>query len=122
MPYSIQQSWAFATFFPFRYSLIRYFNVAIHYRYSATFQKGAGTLLHMLHVCYSFHQKCSKLDTFTDQGPNILETGIKFKKLVLTVLLGSFKDPNNSQGPQKIYSNSSINVCYARMALLHYIR
>jgi hypothetical protein len=45
--------------------------------------KGAGTLLHMLHVCYSFHQKCSKLDTFTDQGPNILETGIKFKKLVL---------------------------------------
>jgi hypothetical protein len=45
--------------------------------------KGAGTLLHMLHVCYSFHQKCSKLDTFTDQGPNILKTGIKFKKLVL---------------------------------------
>jgi hypothetical protein len=45
--------------------------------------KGAGTLLHMLHVCYSFPQKCSKLDTFTDQGPNILETGIKFKKLVL---------------------------------------
>jgi hypothetical protein len=41
MPYSIQQSWAFATFFPFRYSLIRYFNVAIHYRYSATFQKFA---------------------------------------------------------------------------------
>jgi hypothetical protein len=33
------QSWAFATFFPFRYSLIRYFNVAIRYRYSATFQK-----------------------------------------------------------------------------------
>jgi hypothetical protein len=30
-----------ATFFPFRYSLIRYFNVAIHYRYSATFQKFA---------------------------------------------------------------------------------
>jgi hypothetical protein len=27
------QSWAFATFFPFRYSLIRYFNVAIRYRY-----------------------------------------------------------------------------------------
>jgi hypothetical protein len=35
------QSWAFATFFPFRYSLVRYFNVAIHYRYSATFQKFA---------------------------------------------------------------------------------
>jgi tetrahydromethanopterin S-methyltransferase subunit E len=35
------QSWAFATFFPFRYSLIRYFNVAIRYRYSATFQKFA---------------------------------------------------------------------------------
>jgi hypothetical protein len=35
------QSWAFGTFFPFRYSLIRYFNVAIRYRYSATFQKFA---------------------------------------------------------------------------------
>jgi hypothetical protein len=33
------QSWAFATFFPFRNSLIQYFNVAICYRYSATFQK-----------------------------------------------------------------------------------
>jgi hypothetical protein len=39
------QSWAFATFFPFRYSLIRYFNVAICYRYSVTFQKFA--------ICYS---------------------------------------------------------------------
>jgi hypothetical protein len=40
----IYQSWAFATFatfFPFRYSLIRYFNVAIRYRYSATFKKFA---------------------------------------------------------------------------------
>jgi hypothetical protein len=36
-----KQSWAFATFFPFRYSLIRYFNEAIRYRYSATFQKFA---------------------------------------------------------------------------------
>jgi hypothetical protein len=35
------QSWAFATFFPFRYSLIRYFNVAIRFCYSATFQKFA---------------------------------------------------------------------------------
>jgi hypothetical protein len=35
------QSWAFATFFPYRYSLVRYFNVAIRYRYSATFQKFA---------------------------------------------------------------------------------
>jgi hypothetical protein len=35
------QSWAFATFFPFRYSLIHYFNVPICYRYSATFQKFA---------------------------------------------------------------------------------
>jgi hypothetical protein len=35
------QSWAFATFFPFRYSLIRYFNIAIRYRYSTTFQKFA---------------------------------------------------------------------------------
>jgi hypothetical protein len=35
------QSWAFATFFPFPYSLIHYFNVAIRYRYSATFQKFA---------------------------------------------------------------------------------
>jgi hypothetical protein len=59
------QSWAFATFFPIRYSLIRYFNVAIRYRYSATFQKGVGIFLHVLHVYYSFHQKCSKLDTFT---------------------------------------------------------
>jgi hypothetical protein len=41
------QSWAFATFFPFRYSLIRYFNVAIRYRYSATFQKFA--------IRYSLH-------------------------------------------------------------------
>jgi hypothetical protein len=31
------QSWAFAAFSPIRYSLIRYFNAAIHYRYSATF-------------------------------------------------------------------------------------
>jgi hypothetical protein len=38
---SNQQSWAFATFFPYRYWLIRYFNVAICYRYSATFQKFA---------------------------------------------------------------------------------
>jgi hypothetical protein len=30
--------------------------------------KGAGTLLHVLHVCYSFHQKCSKLGTHTTQG------------------------------------------------------
>jgi hypothetical protein len=37
----VYQSWAFATFFPFRYSLIRYFHVAICYRYSATFQKFA---------------------------------------------------------------------------------
>jgi hypothetical protein len=38
---AIKQSWAFATFFPFCYSLIRYFTVAIRYRYSATFQKFA---------------------------------------------------------------------------------
>jgi hypothetical protein len=56
------------------------------------FYKGAVTLLHMLHVCYSFHQKCSKLDTFTDQGPNILETGIKSKKLVLNC---PFRVPQN---------------------------
>jgi hypothetical protein len=39
--------WAFATFFPFRYSLIRYFNEAIRYCYSATFQKFA--------ICYSLY-------------------------------------------------------------------
>jgi hypothetical protein len=31
------QSWAFATFSHICYSLIRYFNAAIHYRYSTTF-------------------------------------------------------------------------------------
>jgi hypothetical protein len=31
-------------------------------------EKGAGTLLHVLHVCYSFRQKCSKLGTHTTQG------------------------------------------------------
>jgi hypothetical protein len=31
-------------------------------------QKGAGTLLHVLHVCYSFRQKCSKLGTHTTHG------------------------------------------------------
>jgi hypothetical protein len=41
------QSWGFATFFPFRYLLIRYFNVAIRYHYSATFQKFA--------ICYSLY-------------------------------------------------------------------
>jgi hypothetical protein len=30
--------------------------------------KGAGTLLHVLHVCYSFCQKCSKPGTHTTQG------------------------------------------------------
>jgi hypothetical protein len=30
--------------------------------------KGAGTLLHVLHVCYSFRQKCSKLGTHTTHG------------------------------------------------------
>jgi hypothetical protein len=33
-----------------------------------SFRKGAGTLLHVLHVCYSFGQKCSKLGTNTTQG------------------------------------------------------
>jgi hypothetical protein len=32
------------------------------------YHKGAGTLLHVLHVCYSFRQKCSKLGTHTTQG------------------------------------------------------
>jgi hypothetical protein len=27
--------------------------------------KGVGIFFHVLHVYYSFHQKCSKLDTFT---------------------------------------------------------
>jgi hypothetical protein len=54
--------------------------------------KGTGTLLHVLHVCYSFHQKCSKLHTFIDQGPNILETGTKFKILVLNC---PFRVPQN---------------------------
>jgi hypothetical protein len=31
-------------------------------------KKGAGTLLHVLQVCYSFRQKCSKLGTHTTQG------------------------------------------------------
>jgi hypothetical protein len=31
------QSWAFATFSPFRYSLFRYFITSFRYRYSATF-------------------------------------------------------------------------------------
>jgi hypothetical protein len=56
--------------------------------------KGAGTLLHVLHICYSFHQKCSRLDTFTDQGPNILEMGIKFKILVLNC---PFRVPQNGR-------------------------
>jgi hypothetical protein len=30
--------------------------------------KGAGTLLHVLHECYCFRQKCSKLSTYTTQG------------------------------------------------------
>jgi hypothetical protein len=30
--------------------------------------KGAGILLNVLHVCYSFRQKCSKLGTHTTQG------------------------------------------------------
>jgi hypothetical protein len=46
----------------------------------------------VLHVCYSFHQKCSKLHTFIDQGPNILETGTKFKILVLNC---PFRVPQN---------------------------
>jgi hypothetical protein len=29
--------------------------------------KGAGTLLHVLHVCYSFRQKCSKVGTHATQ-------------------------------------------------------
>jgi hypothetical protein len=37
-------------------------------------------------------------------------------------LMAMPQDPNNSQGPQNIYSNSSINMCYARMVLLLYIR
>jgi hypothetical protein len=28
-------------------------------------KKGVGIFFHVLHVYYSFHQKCSKLDTFT---------------------------------------------------------
>jgi hypothetical protein len=35
----INQSWAFATFSPIRYSLFRYFNTSFRYRYSATFPK-----------------------------------------------------------------------------------
>jgi hypothetical protein len=50
------QSWAFATFFPFRYSLICYLNVAICYRYSATFQKFA---IRYLLFATSFEQ-CNK--------------------------------------------------------------
>jgi hypothetical protein len=37
-------------------------------QYGPGFMKGAGTLLHVLHVCYSFRQKCSKLGTHTTQG------------------------------------------------------
>jgi hypothetical protein len=36
-------------------------------------------------VCYSFHQKCSKLDTFTDQGT------IKLSKTVVNDTLGCCK-------------------------------
>jgi hypothetical protein len=35
--------------------------------YIFDFEKGAGTLLHVLHVCYSFRQKCSKHGTHTTQ-------------------------------------------------------
>jgi hypothetical protein len=34
-----EQSWAFVTFSPIRYSLFRYFNTSFRYRYSATFPK-----------------------------------------------------------------------------------
>jgi hypothetical protein len=36
--------------------------------YFQNFEKGAGTLLHVLHVCHSFRQKCSKIGTHTTQG------------------------------------------------------
>jgi hypothetical protein len=53
-----RQSWAFATFFPFRYSLIRYFNVAIRYRYSATFKKFAiRYLLYTIRVHRPFSER-----------------------------------------------------------------
>jgi hypothetical protein len=54
---TINQSWAFATFFPFHYSLNSYFNVAIRYCYSATFQKFA--IRYMLFAT-SFDQ-CNRL-------------------------------------------------------------
>jgi hypothetical protein len=54
---TIYQSWAFTTFFPFCYSLICYFNVAIRYRYSAAFQKFA---IHSSLFATSFEQ-CNRL-------------------------------------------------------------
>jgi hypothetical protein len=39
-----------------------------NFQHKTATEKGAGTLLHVLHVCYSFRQKCSKLGTHTTQG------------------------------------------------------
>jgi hypothetical protein len=36
-----------------------------------SFEKGMGTLLKILHLSYSFGQKCSKLGTFTVKGLKI---------------------------------------------------
>jgi hypothetical protein len=41
-------------------------------------RQGAGTLLHVLNVCCSFHQKWSKLDTFSVQGIKIQDFGFNF--------------------------------------------
>jgi hypothetical protein len=39
-------------------------------------KKGAGTLLHVLHVCYSFRQKCSKLGTYTQSWAPPLQVAV----------------------------------------------
>jgi hypothetical protein len=40
--------------------------------------KGAGTLLHEQHVCYSFHENYNKLETFTDKERKIQKREEKF--------------------------------------------
>jgi hypothetical protein len=40
--------------------------------------KGAGTLLHVLQLSYSFHQKCSKLDTATESQKTKTRLKIQF--------------------------------------------
>jgi hypothetical protein len=39
--------------------------------FKAEFKKGVGIFFHVLHVYYSFHQKCSKLDTLLLKGSKL---------------------------------------------------